>query len=549
MILVTSIVLSTHTTFAGTASYTYSALNRLQNAAMADEVSSDSSLILYGYDQVGNRTSEEIKKLEIIVASLNATPSNDTDNVIFFDASGSSCFEGGEKKTCKCFIDDYGGSGSVVGGDDTDNFVYQYDSPGTYEVTLTVEFEDDPLTTDSKTISVSAMEIQPEKPIVDFSTVVSGYQVTLSASLPAEVESATVFWGNGGSSVYTGSPSNFTMTYTYSADSIYIIRVETTYPDKVNNTIDYTLSDDPDLTVTIIQAISSGDFGGDGMQDILLFGVSTDKLWLYQMNGNIILSSTLISDLGENWEVAGIGDFGGDGKGDILLRYKTDGFLYLYQMDGTAIDLSDNIGPLDLDWDVVGVSDFNGDSNADILLLNPDIGKLWMYQMDGNNIQESKIVTDLSLDLDVAGLGDFGGDGKGDILLRHKTEGYLRLYQMDGATIVSSDNIEDMDLGWNVAGISDFNGDGRADILFLNPDIGQLWMYQMDGHIITASDRVTVGLENWDVVGVGDFGGDGRGDILLRHKTAGYLYLYQMDGATIVSEGNIGIVDQDWIVQ
>ena len=236
------------------ATYIYDDLNRLQQVIV-----DNGHLLDYQYDSAGNPTQKVYQKLGIVVVtSAGAYSSTDTDRVVFFDASASACFERyidqqtqsviTLDKECTFSID-FGGPGTLVGGNGVDIWVHEYDNPGTYEAMITVKLVENPSVNDIQTLSVSALEVAIPIPPINFTTMVNGNDVTLSAAFPAEVVSVDVFWGDR-ESVLGVSPANFNMNHTYSRGGrSYNIRVAT--HDAEGNAIDYTFIEDADLTVPI----------------------------------------------------------------------------------------------------------------------------------------------------------------------------------------------------------------------------------------------------------------------------------------------------------
>ncbi|MFH2048310.1 MAG: VCBS repeat-containing protein [bacterium] len=557
--------ISSITSHADTTTYIYDDSKRLQDVVIQNE-----NITSFGHDNVGNRTIKESKNTGA-VASLSATPSADANYVVTFDASGSSCFELGAEKICDdLFMEDFGGPGSLIGGNNENTWVYQYDDPGTsdpvtYTATLTVSFNDlnGVLIDDSQSISVSPTVVAPAKIEIDFFTSVFDFTVTLAATLPENVEGLKIYWSDQQVENYNGSLSNLYVEHEYydhETIDIYNIRVEIFYEDKVFP-VSYFYTDDEDLSVLVPSYPAAhsnpsntlnSDFNGDGMADILFRHKTTGQLLVYQMDTNTISEIDIVTNLNLEWDVVDISDFGGDGKADILLRHTVTGQLWLYQLNGSTIISSASIGGLDPAlWDVAGVTDFNGDNMSDILLRHKTTGQLWQYQMNGNIITSSASVTgSLSLDWKVVGVGDFGADTKGDILLRYTATGQLWLYQMDGFTITSSAAIITVNpVLWDVAGLSDFNGDGRVDILLRNTVDGSLYQYQMSGNTIINNVPVSGLNFVWSIVEIGDFSGDGKGDLMLRNTGTGQLWLFELDGATIISSTNVGVVSQDLVVQ
>jgi glucose/arabinose dehydrogenase len=253
-----------------------------------------------------------------------------------------------------------------------------------------------------------------------------------------------------------------------------------------------------------------GDFDGDGKADILWRNTSTGQNYLYFMDGTTIKPGEgfirTVAD--QNWQVAGTGDFDGDGKDDILWRNAATGENYLYPMDGLSIKATEGSlrSVADLTWQVAGVGDFDGDGKADVLWRNSSSGQNYLYPMDGTAIKPSEgfIRTVADLNWKVAGIGDFDGDGTADIVWRNAATGENYLYPMHGRTIKPTEGYlrTVADLAWQIVAMGDYDGDGKSDLLWRNSSTGQNYLYPMDGATIKPTEGYTraVPVVDWSVV-------------------------------------------------
>ncbi|MFZ5758182.1 MAG: cytochrome c3 family protein [Thermodesulfobacteriota bacterium] len=184
---------------------------------------------------------------------ISTLSSLDTDRVVTFDASRSSCFETvdgqPEERTCS-FTWDFGGNGGIIGGNGNDVIIYRYDTAGTYAVSLSMTESTSGKTATGSTIATAAV-VEPLPPAaIDFSRTVSGKTVTLTANFPADISTVLVYWGDRKSTRYSGDLANAVMSHTYSVTGkSYEIRVQTL--DSSHNRVEYTVSDDGDLRVTL----------------------------------------------------------------------------------------------------------------------------------------------------------------------------------------------------------------------------------------------------------------------------------------------------------
>jgi len=137
------------------------------------------------------------------------------------------------------------------------------------------------------------------------------------------------------------------------------------------------------------QIAATGDFNGDGRSDVLwrhANGMIT--VWLGQTDGRIVdNASNFLTNPGTAWHVVGSGDFNGDGRDDILWR-NDNGTLtdWLGQTNGGFADNSANfLTNPGTAWHVAGLADFNGDAIDDILWRqNSGMTTDWLGQANGS---------------------------------------------------------------------------------------------------------------------------------------------------------------------
>jgi hypothetical protein len=124
------------------------------------------------------------------------------------------------------------------------------------------------------------------------------------------------------------------------------------------------------------QIAATGDFNGDGKDDILWrnsgTGVITD--WLGTAAGGFTDNfNAAHASVPLNWQIVGTGDFNGDGKDDILWRNSDTGVItdWLGTASGGFTDNFNNShAGVPTNWTVEGTGDFNGDGKDDILWRN-----------------------------------------------------------------------------------------------------------------------------------------------------------------------------------
>jgi hypothetical protein len=267
----------------------------------------------------------------------------------------------------------------------------------------------------------------------------------------------------------------------------------------------------PDSTWNVV---GTGDLSGNGKTDILWQSAS-GGIEDWSMNGSQITASNWLTSHGQitqpdsTWSMLGTGDFSGNGIDDLLWRQSTTGTLAVWLMDGPTI-LSGNavtyqgsaIRP-DSSWSVAGLGDFSSDGATDILWRQSTTGALNDWQMDGSTVASSTNITEQGSAItpdsswSVAGVGDFNGSGMDDLLWRQSTTGTLALWLMNGSTIESSAAVTYQgkavtpDSTWSIVEVGDFNGVSDSDILWRQSTTGVLNEWQMNGAQIVSSQEVT----------------------------------------------------------
>jgi hypothetical protein len=223
------------------------------------------------------------------------------------------------------------------------------------------------------------------------------------------------------------------------------------------------------------------------------------------MNGTTIAGEGFIVTVADqNWTVAGTGDFNGDGRDDILWRNVSTGENYVFPMNGTAIGPGEGYlrQVADHRWQVAGVGDFDGDGKSDIVWRNTFTGANYVYLMDGLAIKaEGYLGSVFDQNWQIAGVGDLDGDGKDDLFWRNRATGENYVFPMDGVTVKPTEGYVRLvaDLNWQIVALGDYDGDGKIDVFWRNAATGDGYVYPMDGLAIKATEGYTrsVGDQNW----------------------------------------------------
>jgi RHS repeat-associated protein len=299
------------------------------------------------------------------------------------------------------------------------------------------------------------------------------------------------------------------------------------------------------VLTTIAPQTKPFDLNGDGKSDIVFRNDQTGEVFLHTLNGlsvgPISASITTLSDL--NWRVVASGDFNGDGKADLLMQHAVTADATMYLMNGNTV-LSSTVvyGGQNGSWRVVAAADFNNDGKADILYYNTQTFEVYVGLMNGTAvINHGSLGSPGTADWKIVAVADMDGDGKADIVWRHVTTGDVYVWRINGTTGLPGIGLGTVaDLDWKIVGAADFNGDGSTDLLWHHNTTGLVFIWFLNnGTFSSAAGVTTVSDLNWRIVGTGDYNGDGKADILFRHAVTGEVFVYLMNGATITSAGAV----------
>lgn len=284
---------------------------------------------------------------------------------------------------------------------------------------------------------------------------------------------------------------------------------------------------------TSFSVVGNGDYDGNGLADLLWEEDGTGRLVVWGMHGGVPDEGVVLDVVGlasgDEWRVGGSGDFDGDGHDDILLfsRVLGDAEL-LYMRDGALAGQSRLPGYVGA-WSVATSGDFDGDGRDEILWRD-EVGEgfvLWHPDLGGS---DAGIPVALSAaGLHVVGSGDFDDDGREDVFLQQYAPKQLKLWRMDGQEFVAAVSIADERADtWRAAGVGDYDADGRSDLVWSDPPSGRIELWFSDGSGVTR-EPVAIDTNGATVVS----GNDGTDDTQFRTRLCGD---FNGDGAVTISD-------------
>jgi hypothetical protein len=266
--------------------------------------------------------------------------------------------------------------------------------------------------------------------------------------------------------------------------------------------------------------VSSGDFNGDGISDI----IEGDK----QNGMDLRLGGSLSSIESHSQDNISdhryVVDINCDGKDELLVYWAITGYgrLYSFVHNGSQYEFNFVGEVYGLNPKIIG--DFNGDKMQDFIVEGSGSNLLYLGTPNINEFLTNSFSLDYLPELTNYEIGDFNGDGKTDIIeidqiaakiytLKHGSSGYY--FEEYGS---DEDIREEASVTFIDISAGDFNGDGRDDLLitrfFENDDIFLSHIYYSYGkEFITGIDVSPLSYYNKNHVIV-DLNYDGISDIL-----------------------------------
>ena len=251
------------------------------------------------------------------------------------------------------------------------------------------------------------------------------------------------------------------------------------------------------------------DFNNDGISDLVWreSGSGNNGIWItndVQEGASVGFQAQLAIDTepNTNWAISGTGDFNGNGTEDILWRNFETGANGVWLMNGVERRASRTIeSETNTNWYIGGVGDPNGDGNPDLYWRDNRSGNngIWYLNEDLSVRAKVSITGQDNPAWQLVAVDNMNDDDTPDMIWRNDQTGSNGVWLMGGqrgqevSEIISLD--DELNPNWTIRGTGDFNGDGNADLVWRNVANGNngVWLYNGD-----LGRRATVSFETQD---------------------------------------------------
>jgi Fibronectin type III domain/FG-GAP-like repeat len=292
----------------------------------------------------------------------------------------------------------------------------------------------------------------------------------------------------------------------------------------------------------------SGDFNGDGKQDILWQNAQTGEVRIWYMDGATIFANDYVDTVSLDWKIVAIADFNGDGLSDILWINTADGSFAIWLMRGDA-HVSYQFTSPGLEWSITGVADLDHTGMADILWRNLVTGEVRVWRSIASLNFVSEFVGIATVDWQLIGTADLDGDAHPELIWRNQSSGEIRAWKLSGNTITANASLGIATPDWQIVGFADLTGQGQQDILWQNATRGIVGAWIMNGFAITAQWFVAGVSPNWQIRATPDVDGNDINSILWSNIATGEQVIWASNGSGLLPAAPFAQTDQVWTVQ
>jgi kumamolisin len=291
----------------------------------------------------------------------------------------------------------------------------------------------------------------------------------------------------------------------------------------------------------------SGDFNGDGKQDILWRNTQTGEVDIWFMSGASIASQALVGTVGLEWKIAGIADFNGDGVSDIVWQNTATGDFGIWIMHGSTYMGYEFASPGN-QWSIAGIADLDHTGFADILWRNVESGELVVWKSGPGLTFSSSHLGAAGMDWALEGAADLFGNGQLALIFRSLSSGEVVAWQTSNNSVSAQASLGAVALDWTIAGTGDFSGNGRQDILWHSSADGSVVAWMMNGFEVSPA-WISQGpmSQDWQISATPAVTGNGLNSILWSNDQTGEQILWTPGGAGF-SQSVIGYSSQPWAV-
>ena len=253
--------------------------------------------------------------------------------------------------------------------------------------------------------------------------------------------------------------------------------------------------------------IATGDFNGDGKNDVLVNAIPSGNYHVLLSNGAGFTNGVWLTV--PSWAnftlPMAVGDFDGDGKSDVLVNVNQSGAYDVLLSNGSSFTRQNWLTvPGWAGTTVLPMTggDFNGDGKSDVVVNAFQSGSYHILLSSGSNFTNQQWLTVpgwAGTTVLPMAVGDFNGDGKNDVLVNAFQGGNYHVLRSSGAGFTNGQWLSVPSWGGPnplPMAMGDFNGDGKNDVVVNAYQSGQFYAATAQGAIENAVPNLLVTMTN-----------------------------------------------------
>ena len=211
----------------------------------------------------------------------------------------------------------------------------------------------------------------------------------------------------------------------------------------------------------------SADFTGDGRAELLVQNTTNGAFYSVNFASGAPVWTTINASINSNFQVVDTGDVLRDGTADVLLKDVSTNIIWLADVDtGGSFGGWTNVGNYGAGWRTVALGDLNRDGGSDVVI--QEIATGLTYYRDVNNATFGYVAGGLGTTWILKATGDVNGDGYSDAIYQNTITGDVWYQNMLGGNGLTGPGFGVVGYGlsaYSVAGTADVNNDGYVDVI------------------------------------------------------------------------------------
>ncbi|KAF0200175.1 MAG: FG-GAP repeat-containing, partial [Bacteroidetes bacterium] len=265
------------------------------------------------------------------------------------------------------------------------------------------------------------------------------------------------------------------------------------------------------------QALTCGDFNGDGIADMATANIYSDNISVLLGSSDGSFGTTTNYTAGDGPSSIVSGDFNGDGHLDLAVANFNSGNVSILLGNGTgSFGTASNIMVGNYLSSIVS-GDFNSDGKTDLATCKWIYNNVSVLLGNGNGGFGSAVNYAVGYEPRSIAIGDFNADGKADLAIANTQSSNVSiLYGTGSGTFGTATNLATGAYPLSVAS-GDFNNDGKTDLTAVYEEGINIFINTGNSGLVAGD--VIINNHYPLSVAVGDFNGDGNTDLITNSNT------------------------------